>query len=133
MWVVSTALLINEVDYPVANAYVTDTAPAAGLLAVPPEDPGQAQRHLNFRNLAYAGQWWVFAAFAVVIWLRVLRDERRRPEEATGDEPTDEPADEPGDEPADEPRAQAVTTPVTSVAGPSRTIGPTNAPGEDET
>ncbi|MEZ0492681.1 SURF1 family protein [Kineococcus sp. TBRC 1896] len=76
-WVVSAADLVNRVEYPVANAYVTDSAPAAGLEAVPPADPGQATRRLDWRNLAYAGQWWVFALFAAVIWFRALRDERR--------------------------------------------------------
>ncbi|MEW1957164.1 SURF1 family protein [Kineococcus sp. NPDC059986] len=76
-WIVSAADLVNRVDYPVANAYVTDTAPAAGLRAVPPADPGQATRRLDWRNLAYAAQWWVFALFAVVIWFRAVRDERR--------------------------------------------------------
>ncbi len=77
--------LVNRVDYPVANAYVTDTAPAAGLRAVPPADPGQATRRLDWRNLAYAAQWWVFALFAVVIWFRAVRDERRETGRMTRD------------------------------------------------
>jgi surfeit locus 1 family protein len=76
-WIVSAADLVNRVDYPVANAYVTDSAPAAGLRAVPPADPGQASRRLDWRNLAYAAQWWVFALFAVVLWFRAVRDEQR--------------------------------------------------------
>lgn len=75
-WIVSAADLINRVDYPVANAYVTTSAPEAGLVAVPPGETGQASRRLDWRNLAYAGQWWVFALFAVVIWFRAVRDER---------------------------------------------------------
>ncbi len=75
--VVSAADLVNRVDYPVANAYVTDTSPQAGLVAVPPPDPGQATRRLDLRNLAYAAQWWVFAGFAVLLWTRFLRDDRR--------------------------------------------------------
>jgi hypothetical protein len=76
IWIVSAADLINRVDYPVANAYVTTSAPEVGLAAVPPGDAGQASRRLDWRNLAYAGQWWVFALFAVVIWFRAVRDER---------------------------------------------------------
>jgi len=75
-WVVSAADLVNRVDYPVANAYVTLDTPEAGLQAVPPDDPGQATRRLDWGNLAYAAQWWVFALFAVVIWFRAVRDER---------------------------------------------------------
>nr|WP_246314881.1 SURF1 family protein [Kineococcus aurantiacus] len=90
-WIVSAADLVNRVDYPVANAYVTDAAPPAGLRAVPPADPGQATRRLDLRNLAYAAQWWVFALFAVVVWFRAVRDERR---EAGQDDPG--PQGEPG-------------------------------------
>ncbi|GAB3455297.1 SURF1 family protein [Kineococcus endophyticus] len=90
-WIVSAADLVNRVDYPVANAYVTDTAPAAGLQAVPPADPGQASRRLDWRNLAYAAQWWVFALFAVVVWFRAVRDERRE----TGEDDLETAADGP--------------------------------------
>ncbi|NAZ77411.1 SURF1 family protein [Kineococcus sp. T13] len=76
VWFVSAADLVNRVDYPVANAYVTDTAPAAGLRAVPPADPGEARRRLDWGNIAYAAQWWVFAVFAVVVWGRAVRDGR---------------------------------------------------------
>lgn len=89
-WVVSAADLVNRVDYPVANAYVTDAAPPAGLLPVPARDPGQAARRLDWRNLAYAAQWWVFALFAVVLWVRVVRDERAD----VGDDPEDVGSDE---------------------------------------
>ncbi|PRY13343.1 SURF1 family protein [Kineococcus rhizosphaerae] len=87
-WIVSAADLVNRVDYAVANAYVTQTTPAAGLKAVPPADAGQATRRLDLRNLAYAGQWWVFALFAVVVWFRAVRDERR----GGGQDDPDEPA-----------------------------------------
>ncbi|MGI4896164.1 MAG: SURF1 family protein [Janthinobacterium lividum] len=77
VWVVSAADLVNRVAYPVANAYVTDTAPAAGLSAVAAQDSGRADHRLDWRNLAYAAQWWVFAGFALVVWVRVMRDEKR--------------------------------------------------------
>ncbi|MCI2238736.1 SURF1 family protein [Kineococcus sp. TRM81007] len=82
-WVVSAADLVNRVDYPVASAYVTAAEPVAAagadataLRAVPPADPGESTRHLDWRNLAYAAQWWVFAGFALVLWRRALRDLR---------------------------------------------------------
>jgi hypothetical protein len=31
---------------------------------------------INIRNLVYACQWWVFAAFAIWFWFRFLRDQR---------------------------------------------------------
>lgn len=74
-WVVSPAMLVNEVDYPVVPAYGVAVEAGAGLRAVPPPDPGAAGRRLDWRNLGYAAQWWVFAGFAVVVWVRALRDD----------------------------------------------------------
>lgn len=34
------------------------------------------QASLNARNLVYALQWWVFAAFGIWFWFRFLRDQR---------------------------------------------------------
>ena len=34
------------------------------------------QPSLNVRNLVYAVQWWVFAAFGIWFWFRFLRDQR---------------------------------------------------------
>ncbi|WP_167586197.1 SURF1 family protein [Kineococcus rubinsiae] len=115
--VVSAALLVNVVDYRLANAYVTDSAPAAGLLAVPPTDPGQASRRLDWRNLAYAAQWWVFAAFTVVVWRRALRDDRELAAERAGDVPGGEPL--PDEATPDEGVPAAGATP-----DPIRTTGP---------
>ena len=100
--IVSAADLVNRVDYPVANAYVTQTSPQAGLVAVPAADPGQAERHLDLRNLAYAAQWWVFAAFAIAVWIRALRDGRRDPDDELGAEPGDEPGDGPQEGPGED-------------------------------
>lgn len=93
-WIVSAADLVNRVDYGVANAYVTDASPAAGLSAVPPADPGQVSRRLDWRNLAYAAQWWVFGLFAIVLWVRVVRDERADPGEDDPDDDTGTGSDE---------------------------------------
>ena len=30
---------------------------------------------LNLQNLFYALQWWVFGGFAVLLWVRLVRDE----------------------------------------------------------
>lgn len=95
---VSSADLVNRVDYPLVNAYVTDVAPPAGLVAVPAADPGEASRRLDWRNLAYAAQWWVFAGFAVAVWVRALRDDRRE-REAVAQAGPDGPGDGPGDGP----------------------------------
>ena len=33
---------------------------------------------VQWRNAAYAVQWWVFAAFTLWMWGRMVRDETRR-------------------------------------------------------
>lgn len=35
-------------------------------------------KHFDIQNFGYTIQWWLFAAFAMVMWLRVLRDTARR-------------------------------------------------------
>ncbi|MEI2778658.1 MAG: SURF1 family protein [Tetrasphaera sp.] len=44
-------------------------ATTAGLTRVPPPVPASG---VQWRNAAYALQWWVFAAFAVYLWLRMV-------------------------------------------------------------
>ena len=42
---------------------------------------------VQWRNAAYAVQWWVFALFALWMWGRMVRDETRRARaEAADDE-----------------------------------------------
>ena len=53
------------------------------------EDPGTGEQltkvptplgetGVRWRNAAYAVQWWVFAAFALWLWVRMVREEARR-------------------------------------------------------
>ena len=35
-------------------------------------------KHFSIQNFGYTIQWWLFSAFFVVMWLRVLRDTARR-------------------------------------------------------
>lgn len=35
-------------------------------------------KHFSIQNFGYAIQWWLFSAFAVFLWWRVLRDAARR-------------------------------------------------------
>lgn len=35
-------------------------------------------KHFSVQNFGYALQWWLFAAFALAMWARVLRDTARR-------------------------------------------------------
>nr|WP_277626578.1 SURF1 family protein [Arsenicicoccus piscis] len=96
------------------NAFVFATGESPDLTATitpaakrvpPPAMPDQ----LSWRNFAYALQWWVFAAFAVYIWWKTVRDDyhdslaaRAGPDEDPDDEARDEPGD-PDDEDRDAP------------------------------
>ncbi|MGL5859430.1 MAG: SURF1 family protein [Angustibacter sp.] len=60
----------------VTTVELDDTGAAVGAGApqpvrVPP--PGPQPSGLNWRNAAYAVQWWVFAGFAVLLWWRMVR------------------------------------------------------------
>src|SRR5699024_9991683 len=50
-----------------------ENLPALEPAATPVLDGGG----LNLRNLAYAGEWFIFGGFAVAIWWRMIRDESR--------------------------------------------------------
>lgn len=47
--------------------------PPDGLALVPPPESGVGQ--LNWRNLGYALQWFFFAAFALYMWWRMVRED----------------------------------------------------------
>lgn len=65
--------LINQTDVPLRDEYaiaLTDT----GLPLVPPPS-ADVSWTVGARNLAYAMQWWVFGAFAIVMWWRICHDQ----------------------------------------------------------
>lgn len=77
---VDIAQLVNEWSGEMYNGFafaVTEdgAAQADGLERVPPPLPDTS---LQFRNVMYAFQWWLFAAFAVWMWLKIVRQEARR-------------------------------------------------------
>jgi cytochrome oxidase assembly protein ShyY1 len=76
---ISSAELLNVWGGPIYTGYLvvssSDPAQAASVqLLDPPTMPGTG---LNIQNLAYAAQWWIFGGFAVLLWLRLVRDEAR--------------------------------------------------------
>ena len=76
---ISSAELLNSWGGPIYTGYlvVASSDPAQSdsvVLLGPPTKPGAG---LNIQNLAYAAQWWIFGAFAVLLWLRLVRDEAR--------------------------------------------------------
>jgi surfeit locus 1 family protein len=79
---VDPAVVAPRLSYPLLDGYVVLTAqspPAnAALTPVPPLLPTSGDG-LHPRNLAYALQWWVFAAFVMVGWWRMLRDDVQPP------------------------------------------------------
>ncbi len=74
---IDLARLVNEWDMPTYSAFIylaAETPPAAWTPAVVPS-PAGVPEGIAWRNLAYAAQWWLFAAFAVYMWVRMVRDD----------------------------------------------------------
>lgn len=81
---VSTGQLANIWDGPLYSGYMIATS-IDGAPDVPdnlPEivaapTPVLEGGGLNFRNLAYAAEWFVFGGFALAVWWRMIRDDSR--------------------------------------------------------
>lgn len=85
---IDLAWLVNRWPGELYNAFIfldTETpAPGAGAAAAAdlnrlthvPTPTGETG--IIWRNAAYAAQWWIFAAFALWLWWRMVRDEHRR-------------------------------------------------------
>jgi cytochrome oxidase assembly protein ShyY1 len=82
-------LLVGEVPYDLYGAMLIRTAerpaPSDGLTPVDPSPPDVGWTE-GLRNLAYALQWWVFAAFAVFMWWRICADQMGRPRAESTDD-----------------------------------------------
>lgn len=90
---VSSAQLVNSWGGPIYAGYLvlSDSEPPqpAGLALLGPPTLGSSDSgNWNLQNLAYAAQWWIFGAFALFLWVRMVRDE------AAGD-PVDDRAEDP--------------------------------------
>ncbi|WP_284250928.1 SURF1 family protein [Litorihabitans aurantiacus] len=75
---ISPAYFAGTWGLPIYNAYLVpneaSTAGLGGLVAVPaPSLDGGGG--VDIRNLAYAIEWYVFGAFALLVWYRLVRDE----------------------------------------------------------
>ncbi|MGO4254915.1 SURF1 family protein [Marmoricola sp. RAF53] len=88
------ASLVEKVDsdlysgYVVAKAYSGETVvegdaapPDLALKPVTPDAVPPVSGFTALRNLLYAIEWWVFAAFALFVWVRWCRDTLNPPEE----------------------------------------------------
>jgi cytochrome oxidase assembly protein ShyY1 len=84
------AALVNAVDVDLYGGEVirTDSDPADESTPVSPPTPDPS-RWAGIRNLVYAVQWWVFAAFVAFMWWRMVseppgsHDERPEAETST--------------------------------------------------
>lgn len=81
---ITVASLLNELPYRLWSGYgiVTDgAAPPPGAQLVEPPDPDVSWT-VGLKNLAYAFQWWVFAAFSIFMWWRMINDQVVRSHES---------------------------------------------------
>ncbi len=81
---VDIAKLVNVWPGEIYNGFafaITEDARSSvpGLERVPPPLPDTS---LNWRNVMYAVQWWVFAAFPLWMWMKMVRQAARRDETA---------------------------------------------------
>ncbi|GAA2032874.1 SURF1 family cytochrome oxidase biogenesis protein [Pseudokineococcus marinus] len=120
----SSADLLNVWDGRVYAGYLVPDAPSQEALALSSRAPGaravpppERESGTNLQNVSYAFQWWVFAAFAVLMWLRVVHDVHRRALERAEDEAEERAA-------AQEPRATG------GAADPERSDDP-GGPADD--
>jgi hypothetical protein len=79
---ISTGSLVNAWGGPMYSGYLVlissdppQASPDDGGPALLPRPTIEGGTGLNLQNLFYALQWWVFGGFAVLLWLRLVRDE----------------------------------------------------------
>ncbi len=92
---VDLSVLVNTWPGDLYNAFLfleaEDPATGPQLTKVPTP---LGETGVRWRNAAYAVQWWVFAAFALWLWVRMVREDARRGQEG---EAPEEVAAAPGD------------------------------------
>nr|WP_241770005.1 SURF1 family protein [Cellulosimicrobium sp. MM] len=79
---ISTGELVNAWGGPMYSGYLVllssdpaQPSAADGGPAQLPRPTIEGGTGLNLQNLFYALQWWVFGGFAVLLWVRLVRDE----------------------------------------------------------
>lgn len=78
---VSSAALANAWGGPIYSGYlvVQESDPADNqAITKLPRPSIEGSDGLNMQNMFYALQWWLFGGFAVVLWLRLVRDDAKR-------------------------------------------------------
>lgn len=82
---VDLARLVNEWDTKIYNAFLFATAESTdgAAVTIPPTmervpPPTLEGSPLQWRNAAYALQWWLFAGFAAWMWWKMVREDHRK-------------------------------------------------------
>ncbi|MEU7468857.1 SURF1 family protein [Streptomyces sp. NPDC044984] len=73
---ISSASLVNLVEYDVYDAWITLNRGDSGMRAVPATAPGGTGLDLKaFQNLGYTAEWFAFVGFVIFMWFRLFRRE----------------------------------------------------------
>jgi hypothetical protein len=73
------AELVNRWGGPIYNGYLVVSAEEASATVPQPERaqaPALVPQGVSWRNLAYSAQWWAFAAFAFLLWWKMVRQDQ---------------------------------------------------------
>ncbi|MFF4365528.1 SURF1 family protein [Streptomyces sp. NPDC001594] len=119
--VIGSATLVNLVQDPLYDAWLTVQTPSDGMVPVPAQAPSNTGLDLKaFQNLGYTGEWFVFVAFVLFMWWRLYRRELETQRDAeAGLLPAASPADAPAASPktASPETASSKTASATAPAG----------------
>lgn len=82
---IRTSSLVPAFGEDLYSGYVvlTSSQPPEELAPVPPPLP-DGSRWAGIRNLIYALQWWLFAAFVLFMWWRIAHEEPAEPTDGLG-------------------------------------------------
>ncbi|MFE7506451.1 SURF1 family protein [Promicromonospora sp. NPDC057488] len=76
---IALSALVNEWGGPIYTGYLVATkgpgSPEEGGVAALPRPTIDGGSGANLQNIFYALQWWLFGGFAVLLWVRLVRDE----------------------------------------------------------
>ncbi|MFG1819111.1 SURF1 family protein [Kribbella sp. NPDC049174] len=106
--------IVHMVDYRIYDAFVVQSSIDSGTTPQPAPAvvpaPSPPTDHAGLRNVAYAFQWWIFAAFTLWMWTRMVLDTRRAEADPTEANPSDSDPEPSNPEPDDDPAADAAPT-----------------------